>query len=503
VRFLSVVLSSVLVMAETGFDDWVDTVPWWVDAAADPEVAGADDDCSDTVPDEGLVGLSVAETLHEIQLSGPGPDAQRLLTALAGRELSADQWLSVVTLWEPQAAWLAGQQNTALVGFAGAQPPPGTDDRADYKADDWAVLELSCALGSTVAFAGERVATARVLATSLVRTGDLLRAGRLSAYKAWLLVDRLGELDPQVARDVEARVLPHAADDLPATLKRRLRRAIIKADPQTAERKHREGREARRAYVETEEREPGLLGVQAYLPPGQAIAVGRRLARKAAEFALDDRAERDAAGASDPPVQVRTRDQRMADALAWFVLGPDPDDARRPREPNVVLNVTIDLPTLVALRDNPADLGRFGTLPPQIARELAGDASWSRFVHEPVTGHLLDKGTRTYLPGKELDEYVRARDRTCRFPGETRRAEDCDLDHDDPFDHDDPAAGGSTSAENLAALSRRPHRAKTHGGFTYQHLGGGVLLWRTPLGRYYVTYPHDYRPDGDEDPPGR
>jgi hypothetical protein len=76
-------------MAETGFDDCVQTAPRWVGASPEP-------------------GLSVAETLHEVELAGLGPDAQRLLTGLAARELSSDEWVSVVTLWEPQAAWLAG-----------------------------------------------------------------------------------------------------------------------------------------------------------------------------------------------------------------------------------------------------------------------------------------------------------------------------------------------------------------------------------------------------------
>jgi hypothetical protein len=43
-------------------------------------------------------------------------------------------------------------------------------------------------------------------------------------------------------------------------------------------------------FVESEERLPGLLGLQAYLPPGVAIAIGQRLEAKAAEWAIIERA---------------------------------------------------------------------------------------------------------------------------------------------------------------------------------------------------------------------
>ena len=62
--------------------------------------------------------------------------------------------------------------------------------------------------------------------------------------------------------------------------------------------------------------------------------------------------------------------------------------------------------------------------------------------------------------------------------------------------------GGRTAANNMAALSRRHHRAKTFLGFHYRHLDNAVLEWTTPLGRTYYTRPHDYRPEGDTDTTG-
>jgi hypothetical protein len=119
-------------------------------------------------------------------------------------------------------------------------------------------------------------------------------------------------------------------------------------------------------------------------------------------------------------------------------------------------------------------------------------------VYDPVDGHLLDYKTRTYRPPKGLEDYLRARDRHCRYPGATRAAADTDLDHTKPFHHHpDPDPGGSTSADNLACLSRHAHRAKTHGHYQTRQDPDGTLHLTTPLGRTYTTKPWDYRPDSE------
>ncbi|BEP12018.1 hypothetical protein acdb102_03290 [Acidothermaceae bacterium B102] len=509
-------------MDETALDGWPDTVPWWVDAPTDAELA-------DAVPfTDPPWRPSVAETLIEAGLAGPGPDAQRLLASLVGRSLTPDEALTAVQLWEAQEAWLVGHKHLALAAFAG--PEPVTVD--GFRDDEALVHELGPAWGSTVEFAGTQIRLARLLSGTLTATGDRLRAGTLSPFKARMIADKLGDLPPETARQVEARVLPGAAEAFPRTLARRLQRAIVRADPHNAETKHRDGRNARSASVDTEERVPGLLGLAAYLPPGIAIAVGQRLEAKAAQWAAVERAavhhsgldgveltpaDGDGDGGFEAapwsgvgPVDgvLRTKPQRMADALAWYILGPDPDDPLRPREPTATIHVTVDLPTLLRLQDNPADLDHYGTLPPEIARQLAGDAQWKLLVHDPVDGHLLNQGRRTYRPKRRLQDYITARDVTCRYPGSTLNASTADTDHTIAYNHDHPNEGGETSADNLATLSRRAHRVKTFLHFTYQHLGNGILQWTTPLGRTYITKPHNYRGGddggdrgGDGDPP--
>jgi hypothetical protein len=143
----------------------------------------------------------------------------------------------------------------------------------------------------------------------------------------------------------------------------------------------------------------------------------------------------------------------------------------------VELQVLIDLPTLLHLRDEPAELLGYGPIPAHVARELAGDATWRRLIHDPVTGHLLDYGRRTYRPPKRLADYVVARDRRCRFVGCGQPAFRCDVDHAVPY-----AAGGATSCANCCMLCRRHHRLKTRGRWKLRLDPDGAVTWLSAAG---------------------
>ncbi|RNM17909.1 HNH endonuclease signature motif containing protein, partial [Nocardioides pocheonensis] len=76
---------------------------------------------------------------------------------------------------------------------------------------------------------------------------------------------------------------------------------------------------------------------------------------------------------------------------------------------------------------------------------------------------------------------IELRDRTCVFPWCQRPARGCDKDHIVPWE-----SGGPTSSDNLAALCRRHHRLKTHGGWTYTMLTPGEYLWHSPHGHTWL-----------------
>ncbi len=92
-----------------------------------------------------------------------------------------------------------------------------------------------------------------------------------------------------------------------------------------------------------------------------------------------------------------------------------------------------------------------------------------------------------YRPPAPLSNVIRARNRTCAFPGCRRPAVACDLDHTIAWDQ-----GGRTCPCNLAPLCRRHHRAKQAPGWTLSQPEPGVLVWTAPHGRSYTVTPSTY-----------
>jgi hypothetical protein len=192
----------------------------------------------------------------------------------------------------------------------------------------------------------------------------------------------------------------------------------------------------------------------------------------------------DALGTHARVTDSRSADMKRADALtalAGFALAASSEDVALHRRP-ITVNVTIDLPTLLGLNENPGQLAGYGAIPASVARALASDGKWKRFITDPQTGALLDYGRETYSPPQALIDFLIARDRTCRFPGCRRSAALSDLDHAQSWEE-----GGTTSLDNLGALCRRHHLLKTHGGWSIESRADGSCTWTSPLGKIYQT----------------
>jgi hypothetical protein len=96
--------------------------------------------------------------------------------------------------------------------------------------------------------------------------------------------------------------------------------------------------------------------------------------------------------------------------------------------------------------------------------------------------------TDGYRPGAELDRFVRARDRRCRFPGCRRR-----VPKGGELDHNRRWPEGPTSAENLTGFCTTNHRGKHQApGWTYDLDRDGTLTVTTPTGLTTSTEPPPY-----------
>ncbi|SNX93568.1 HNH endonuclease signature motif containing protein, partial [Rhodococcus sp. OK270] len=126
-----------------------------------------------------------------------------------------------------------------------------------------------------------------------------------------------------------------------------------------------------------------------------------------------------------------------------------------------------------------------------ILAAIEADPTLARPEHPDGHGGLTapPDGALTYRPDAATTALVHARDGHCRFPGCTRPAAGCQLDHIIEYLPHDPIAGGWTIAANLHCLCQFHHQLKTLGLWTVTALPGHAMLWTSRTGTTALTLP--------------
>lgn len=394
----------------------------------------------------------------------------------------------VITSYARMAGWAQANQSRALAELARRA-------EADPRRRGFVVDEIATSLHLSGGVAGTHLTRAVALDSHLAATREAWELGLLDERRVGVIVDGTRHLDADVAVSVEARVLSRAPEQTAARLRAAVKRAVIAADPAGAQERHERARAERRVslYPEAE----GMVTLAATMTAADGVACEQWLTSLARGLGSDD---------------PRTMDARRSDLLVglvtgWIVAGEPSGDVQvvRPVTPGKPLvQVTMDLDTLRGQGEHPADLAGYGPITADAARMIAADAVWVRLVTDPLSGALLDHGRTRYQPPAALADFVRARDVTCMFPGCSRTAASCEIDHTVPFPH------GPTSDSNLHSLCVRHHHLKHEGDWTVVALSDGGLEWTNPTGHAHVVQPRDYRPeppvsapiqDDDEPPP--
>lgn len=323
---------------------------------------------------------------------------------------------------------------------------------------------------------GERQAdhlvdTTQILTSSGAATlGELCR-GRFGARHATAMADVLADLpDAQARAAVQAEALPRAATATPAQFRAYLRRARDRAHPEPFTLRH--ARAAAKRGVFVDPAADGMAWLSAYLPATTAHAAHDRLTT--------------AARTAQESGDSRTLSQLRADAYAALLLsgaepaaGPVPDLADHARRIVPRVQVTVPVMALLGRSDDAAELTGHGAIDPKVAAFLTARApSLRRLLVDPVSGALLPADPGTYAVPATLRTYLEARDGTCRFPGCTRPAPRCDLDHTVAW-----ADGGRTTADNLAHVCRRHHVMKHETRWSASQETDGTIVWTSPTGR--------------------
>jgi hypothetical protein len=324
-------------------------------------------------------------------------------------------------------------------------------------------MRLSIAEGTVVTMAHQ----ADLLRTRAPRVWGMFREGEISTANARNVAATLDSLPENPATDAaldgkaaEWAVLP------PARFKGRMHTLRERLHPISLTERHAEAAKGRRFYREDDRDGMAWLGVQFRSPDAETAwlrvdAIARHLAEQ--------------------PGETRTLDQLRADVVADMLTGRS-DSATEPR---ATVGVLIPMMTLLGRSDDPATLDGYGPIDADTARKLTAHApSFYRILTDPVSSTILDVDRASYRPPADLKRWLALRDGTCRFFGCGRSARLCDIDHTKGW-----AQGGTTSATNLAHLSRRHHTLKGESRWKVEQRDGGILTWTSPTGAIRTTDP--------------
>ena len=412
-----------------------------------------------------LSALPCAETILELEKIDPF-------------SLSPSDRVDFLSALERQDGWLYALKQRAITAVAGLTPSKGEGPLAGV--DEAEREDISTALKLAPATAQSRIDIARTLVNNLPQTCSALATGEISSAHATVIARETAlairdGLEPETLSHIEERALAYAEFHTPGQVANLLRTQIAKLAPEEFEESVTKAQSLRRVSCYNDA--DGMSTVVAILPAADAQIVINSIEA----FILR---QNHIGQERDRTKSELTADQRRADALTAICatvlsdLTPTVAAHRRP----LTVNVTIDLPTLLGLAENPGQLAGYGAIPAAVARQLASDAQWKRFITEPQSGNLLDFGRESYEPPQALKDFLIARDRTCRFPGCRRSALLSDLDHAQSWE-----SGGATSPDNIGALCRRHHRLKTNDGWQIESFADGSCSWTSPLGKRYFT----------------
>jgi hypothetical protein len=455
----------------------------------------------------------------------PGPELAAALAAVplgsvpggavpggAVSEVSDAMVVDVVAGWERVKCWAEAGQAAALVEFAGRRRGP---DGCGGGVSEFAADEIAAALCLARGTAGHRIAFALGL-VALPATRAALAGGRIGLGVAHRIVDGLAALSAAAAMDAETTVLTDAVGRTPGQVQARVAHTVLAVDPGAARARHARAVTDRR--VELYAQPDGMATLWALLPADDAVLVMASL--------------RGQADAARTPGDTRTHAQRVADALVDLHTAPwrNPHPTARPPAtvPATVpggpaatvpggsaatvpgglaatvpgqgcphcehrrrggdgprVRVVVAATTLLGLDEQPGELAGYGPVPAEVARRLAADptGTWQRILTDPVSGALLDVGRTRYTPPAALADHIRARDRTCRFPGCRMPAERCDLDHIRRY------PDGPTSHCNLCTECRHHHRLKHETGWQIHNdpADPATITWTSPTGHPHTT----------------
>ncbi len=380
------------------------------------------------------------------------------------------------------------------------------------------------------------VATHRMSGTlDLLRTPalvDEMERGALDGFRARVVADELSDASPEAAAMVVEHLVDRATKsggwvETAGPLRRRAAAVLARIDANVIAEREEAERSRRGLYFRVEsthlDRWDGTFPVEDSKRMQEAIDEKARQIHSSGQAETLAQARADACtqlilGQATVTVHVHTTGSLPSGTNAGSTVRPDAA-LRGEIAVEAVGAAAIASPGTATTEPEPEpepaviELRGFGTTgPTQVSARWLRDAmvrgevvTATELTCDPTTGALLagevpgrasrarssdvvttdGGGDIDYRPPEALRRQVRLRDGHCRFPGCSRPARQCDIDHVRPW----PL--GPTSPPNLMVLCRHHHRVKQSPGWQVRLLPDARVEWTDPVGRVHVTWPVD------------
>jgi hypothetical protein len=398
----------------------------------------------------------------------PGIVLAAVLSSIDIDQLAGDDRVVVMAAHQRMASHYQARVYASMASVADAVAEQLHDDgETDIElVDDACSSEIGAALRLTRRAADSELSVARDFKTRLPAVWHEFLAGRIDRRRANLILYRTEHLDADRAQEVARQALERAPELTTGQLAALLRKLNVEADPEDATKRYEKAVDERRVVLDSSVDGTAHLYLMD-LPPDRAVRIRDHLDSAARSLRTEG--------------ETRTMDQLRADVVLDLLDPIDPAAPGSRRRGALVL--TVDLATLAGLTEASGDLGGYGPVVADIARQVA-EASrlgeW-RFVVTDDQRRSLQAGLTRRRPVAAARRMVEAMHPICVFPGCRVPASRCDLDHTDPW-----AQSSRTSVNGLAPLCRRHHILRHRGSWRYQRTGAGDHDWVSPLGHRYA-----------------